>query len=803
MRVRSEVAIAISTRPSRSGAIVVVVSTATFKPDDIGGDLTPVPLIISGEYDSTAQPAMAAPLPQLSIEEQRQILFSSFLKYSPEVACLRDRALDRVVLGALIGTADSRPIQTKDVQKNIHFLKNGPSIREELIHETLVRLERVGKIQKGELKRRRVFWLTEKGSADVNSTVAGTQPIFDNAFREILANTNHHFPYEQGVLFCRRILLQCFAKIGRDLARGIYDPSISDAHFTGTQIRSVVLEALAEAKLPPDAKESLSARIFDFFKSHSPAASRLKFHLAQGFYFTELLGLDRRQFNPLIEQSFAGSVFYLDANVLLLSVFETHAKDNAFGEVVRLAKEIGIALVVTRATLNEVRKSGIEHIAQIRKFEGLLPDRLTEKTDDQFVLSYRRLLDEDSSFTLDKFTDLFCTLDATLREKWGVQIDERIEDDILKGVDTSKFEEAINAESEAFRAKRKSPSILRHDVSHWVLVSGARVSNQKTWFLTRDGILARAARKLSEEDWPLCFSLVGFLHSISPFVTTNDERPFSELFGEILDLQIAPDGVLYDASELALIAEMHADVLATPAEQLIMALDYVKSKELDGETYDIADYGKVALGLKRFLTHSKDEQLRAVELERTRLDTLRQEADSRRVEAERISATQQSKITAMEGAASEKAQREAELRDRLRLLQENTVTRKEVMVAGVVGLVPVIAIIGAFYRDAMLANLPDTGRPVIASAVDLLCVGAILWAIAFEGKLLIKDTKIRKAALFGTGFVTLLVFVAFRGTDVTQLGKMVDLLVKVVAVVTFLGVTLFRGDSPTTAKREE
>ncbi len=736
----------------------------------------------------------------LSIADQRQIVYSSLLKFSPETASLRDRALDRVVLGALLGSTIEKTLQQGEVQRNLHFLKNGPSIRDAVVHETLDRLIRDGKVEKSEHKKRRVFWLTKKGSDEVSHTVAMAGSLFDDAFKEILQNTGQYFSAEQGAMFCRSIILECFARIGRDLAKSVIDSSSNEIHFTQSRIYDVVLAALAKSSLAQDAKDSLCSRIYAFFCSRSSAATRLKFHLTQGFYFTELLGFDSGGFNPLSEHSFQGSVFYLDTNVLLHAIFEHGGDHNAFGEVVRLANKVGITLVATRATLDEIRNTAIEHIGQIRQFYGRLPERLTDKTKDSFFLSYQWHVEQNPNFTLDDFLNRFLSLDTLLRDQCKIEIDERNVDEILGTQTHAGVEQAINAESDAAHYDRKSPAILRHDVCHFALIEAARAKNRKTWFLTQDRILIKAAKRLEDKEWPVCFPLVGFLHSISPFLTTTaEEQPFSELLGEILDLQITKDGVLYEASELALIAEMHSDVLATPDDQLVMALDYVKTKELDGQPYSITDYGRVSLGLKKFLGCKKDEQLRAFGQERTRLELAQQEALRKQDEALKAVQSSSVEITGMRNVITATEREKAELAAKLSAVTARSVDRRSVLNAGIAGAFGVAALVAAIFRSAILDSLiggfSKDWLSRTATVYDLVFLAVVLWSASVQIELFVSTPRARRVADYGAAIIAVGLFIFVGGHDAGRLNEAIDVAVKAIGAVYFLRLSGKRAQS--------
>ena len=69
----------------------------------------------------------------------------------------------------------------------------------------------------------------------------------------------------------------------------------------------------------------------------------------------------------------------------------------------------------------------------------------------------------------------------------------------------------------------------------------------------------------------------------------------ADIFSALLRDQFLPNDTLFDLKELALLVEMHQDVLSTPKDVLIPAVDYVKATVLRGKPYRTEDVGEVAL----------------------------------------------------------------------------------------------------------------------------------------------------------------------------------------------------------------
>ena len=58
---------------------------------------------------------------QLSIEEQRQLIYSSLLRYTSETATLRERVLGRFVMGGLVGSSAEEPFRVGKIVENLRL----------------------------------------------------------------------------------------------------------------------------------------------------------------------------------------------------------------------------------------------------------------------------------------------------------------------------------------------------------------------------------------------------------------------------------------------------------------------------------------------------------------------------------------------------------------------------------------------------------------------------------------------------------------------------------------------------------
>jgi len=581
----------------------------------------PGPTVDTGRtMDDMATPAVRM---SLDSESQRQILYACLLRYAPETSPLRERALDRLVLGALLGSDPEHPSRMGRIQKNLMLGTRALTFRLDQIQQVLGRLIADGRVAEVEYGRRHAYHLTPRASEELRRAIDYSESLFERVLRDLLKDTEHHMPYELGAAVCRTFICECLARFGAHLARmvvGDLDPD----EFARIADVGAALDAAADRHgLPREARESLSMRCSAFLKSRGPDAVTLKFYLTQGYYVAQLLELAENRFNPIAEEAFRGSVFYLDTNVLLLGLFPLEGRSEIFGEMIGVAKRLGIELRVTRATINEIRRVVADRVRALDQLLPCLPEEIIARTKDQMVEAFFEARRESPALRPEDFFEAAHRLSQIVLDRWGVVLVDKTEEEVLAGRDFPKESRLIQEEALALRKFEKPDHVLAHDLCHYALVQDDRQSgNTRTWFLTRDRTLWRAGMKLRQDgEQAFCFSLLGLLQSLSPFLTTaNEERCLADVFSGLLTEQVLTGEQLFSVRELLLLSQMSQDVLCTPKEQLLPALDYVKTTILRGEPCRPEDAGRVALGLRTFLASSSDERRKELEDRYARLE---------------------------------------------------------------------------------------------------------------------------------------------------------------------------------------
>jgi hypothetical protein len=185
-------------------------------------------------------------LSPLSLDDKRQAVYSSLLRYSSEVVPLRERVLDRVVLGALIGSSESEPFRLGRIQLNLKFGSNAPEIRTEAIQEALKRLIKGEKVVSTELKKRHAYHLTNSGQEELSSLLVSADALFTVVLDNMLKDAD--VPQDLGRSVCRKFIFECFARYGQIIAKNVTGHISHDTLMKSLDTRSAFNAAIEGKK---------------------------------------------------------------------------------------------------------------------------------------------------------------------------------------------------------------------------------------------------------------------------------------------------------------------------------------------------------------------------------------------------------------------------------------------------------------------------------------------------------------------------------------------------------------------------
>ena len=595
----------------------------------------------------------------MTVEEKRQVLYAALLRYSPEAGSLRERILDRLVLVALLESSHSQPMKVGEIQTLTRLDSKSPGLRADVIQDTLDRLMSCNKVDHALLNTRHAYYLTATGRNDTDEAAESAAQIFEPVLARMLKDTSALCDQRDGATVCRTFVSECFARFGQQIAKSVTGELTRDKLVDTVDVQGAFQAAIVSVSLSDEAIQSLKARCSRFLLSTEHDDEELKFRLTQGYYVTQLLGLNAYEFSPVADDAFREAVFYIDTNVLLgRLLLDEFAR--LFDELVRICKALEIDLRVSRATINETRSVAAGRLEGLENVLATVPSELVKRTRDQFLDAFLEARKDSPEVTAEKFLARFDEIPSLLA-KLEIKLYDKTTEEIIGDRDVSQECEAVNQAALKARGWGKSNVVCLHDVCHYLLIQDERRLGRKAWFLTRDKTLSQATADLGGGQLPFYFPLVGFLQSVSPFLETPDaHRALVDLFSAVLDGEIADLSrkSLFSLSELKIISEFHTDVFATPVEQLVLAFDYVKSNVLDGKPYQREDHTKVSLELKKFLTSSTEEKQKALQAEAIRQKNMADDERAKRKLAEQDAKDKQAEISRLEAEVRKAGKRQ-------------------------------------------------------------------------------------------------------------------------------------------------
>lgn len=633
--------------------------------------------------------------------------------------------MDRLVHVSLLGSTADTPYRIGELKQNIQVSPQSPNLRTDSIRESLHRLIDEGLARHTEKRTRHAYYLTQAGYENLEKSESSVRELLTPVLESMLEDLDGAIDLSVAESIFRSFISRCFASYGYTIAKYVTG-RISKSELMGMAgFDHAFHDAISDHHLSDEVTDSLRARCMAFLKSNDKKQEELKFRLTQGFYVTQLLGIDASKFNPVSKEAFANATLYLDTNTVIPKLLGS-PENNYLDELTVLSRGIGVDLVVTQATLDEADDVVVRELDDLDRVVGSdLPTALLDASRDEFLQSYLRGVEAEEVSTVDEFRARFDNIPDTLTGI-GITIDARTAEELCKGRDVTEEMQTIDSSAIGSRGWGKSPDVQRHDVAHYVEVEEVRKRGDNAWFLTQDRTLAVAAVELSGDGLPFSMPVIGFLQAISPFVEgTGNENALMDIFSHALssDAGAISNGSVFDLQELRLISEMHEDVLSTEPDRVVLALDYVKSKVLKGRQYRHDDHPKFALELKKFLSSSAEEQKEEYKRELRRLREARLEDQRKREDAEKEAERSETRVTDLEDRVGEIEIQLASAHDEI---QSKNVH--------ILGFKAAVFIIGAFLSlvlwvsgsiiEAALSNEPDVVSnglnliiPFIASAI--------------------------------------------------------------------------------------
>ena len=212
----------------------------------------------------------------LSIEEKRQVVYSSALAFTSEASSLRHRVIDRLVVGALIGSTKAAPFRVNVIRENLITGKSHPlALRSAVIEDSLERLVAAKKVEEtADPGRHQTFYLTDSTAQELAQQENQIDGLFQASADRAFANTTGLFNREAADRVFRRFALFAFASSGRVIAQSIAGPARAGDVIAPGDSRVAFEEAMNAETLSGSQRESLEATALPAQVLRSTSVSR-------------------------------------------------------------------------------------------------------------------------------------------------------------------------------------------------------------------------------------------------------------------------------------------------------------------------------------------------------------------------------------------------------------------------------------------------------------------------------------------------------------------------------------------------
>jgi predicted nucleic acid-binding protein len=607
-------------------------------------------------------------LEQLSQADQRRALLASRLHFSPEFTTPRKNAAEAILENALYLTEAAEFVSVTQILETLAKLASVSILRCQEVEDLLKGLAVSGRILQTWDDQTPKFKLAPKTVEEISVQYEEATRYLDRVANKLYKHIAASIPPDQLKLLLTDALCNVFSALGSQWA----------SYVTGTPIRDILnsdkLERTIEAILksrgfPSGSHSELKRATTRFFRNSDPDFDQIKFGFGQNMYVIQLLGMDG--YDLLSQDAFRNAQLYLDSSVVIPALLEGSRHHRVFHKLLAIFSQLNIQVFVSRPTVDEVRNVAAIQEGLAPEVYDRVPEGLSKCIKGDFFKAYESAKALKPELTFEEFFEPFNDLSEYL-DLLNIKVvdDERFElfkssGEIELVIDT------LQQSSEEHRRRPKFKNALIHDaVMFRYLRSVTEGSNtEKIWFVTRDISLPHAWSKFQTDRVDFrCFLLDGLLQAIAPFVSSKASTEISELFANVVAMQILPQSRLFDVDDFMLFRDLEIDCSEMDEATVQDALLRIKRQVLKGATYKHANLEDAAYELRRVFARRKQSAAAWV-YERDKLEASVSELN------QRITEIQESNRSQIEESARKHQSQLDNLRGELDLKEQSSQLR--------------------------------------------------------------------------------------------------------------------------------
>ena len=601
--------------------------------------------------------------PYDEIAAKRSALLTTRIRFSPTGADIRKQAIERI-LEQNLSTAETEGLTENQIQ-NLCALEDQQAILRSMdIRQGLASLLKAGRVIEIVKDKTRLYALTGDAEKEVKHLQSEADKNTQVAIQELFSTSKGGGDaYKEAFL---RLLCFVFSTLGDTYVHLITGKQSSEGLAENHILLSAIEDALKSCKVP-DAS-AFRYGVNRFFRESSLHFDQIKWNMAQNFYVAKALGIDGTA-DLLTSDIFKDAFLYCDTNVLIAGLTPDNRHYNSFQELSMACTGIGMTLMATRPTVEELKVVMSTQASLLKKVFDKIPDQTRSKVRNFLLESYMSEKEKATNLSIDEFVERFRTPLQTLQASFGI-----VEEDnewFVKACEDKKIKQIareIAREYEKMRHRPKSERVACHDAMLLQWVMNKNADGKKSWIVTLDIPLSEWCAQQSKRDLRV-ITLDAFLQWMTPAVSgAADEERLAQIFSEAIRYQLLPKETFIQLRDFQVFAEMGIETGQLPAEdveacirdikQVGPHLDPSKAEDREKIGHVVQKYfvdpgtkykqslndlqGRVdelSMNLGRELTLRKEAEDRVTELEKQNIENiqkLQQESQARSDAVERI-----------------------------------------------------------------------------------------------------------------------------------------------------------------------
>ena len=508
---------------------------------------------------------------------RRQIIRSARYQYSPVTQTVRERSIDMLVEQCLLLSGEEGATISELVEGSRVRSDGGLVVLRSLdVKNSLVRLGEAGRITATEFATKTNYCLSPQAMEELWAKQKESESRLKRVAERLLS---HRYPDWEPVLGpfveCLGLIFASLSQTYVQVLRG--DMSVQ----TLANKREIKASCSRVARAYRIANpQHLHNAVTEFFLQDDPDSVTIKWNMAQNYYVALSLGMDPSG-ALLSEEMFGDCTFYLDTNVIIHGIEPQARHYRSFTALVEACRRLGIKLVVSKATLNELSRVVNHYISIVGRVAQVVPPATSNKVRGIFYKLYHEKLKDTPQQEIDLGSLYQSFIDARniLVDEYGVTVDEDAWwDEHAEDADILRDAEAIKAEYVQKKRRPKGDLSAMHDIMLLRRVSTENGKGGRFMVVTLDILLPefRIGTPVKTKR-RLALSLDALLQWISPFASsaaTQDQFP--AIFSQALQYQLLPQDTFFDPNDFLIFAEIDWDTKSLPAEDVENCILHLK-----------------------------------------------------------------------------------------------------------------------------------------------------------------------------------------------------------------------------------